>query len=236
MGSLPECDIVRKESSSRKVRVLCLHGFRTSGEILRKQLEGKWPECVTARFDFVYPDAPFMATGKSSVEGLFPPPYFEWLGLNEAWMDYKCYNESLAYIEDFMIKHGPFDGLLGFSQGGILAAALPGLQAKGLALTRVPKVKFVIIISGSTFLTPVLVSKAFSQKIGCKSLHFIGQKDFLKKRGELLSESFIDPEIIYHPKGHTIPRLEENDLETVLRFVERIETDIYKDEGKAMLQ
>lgn len=30
--------------------------------------------------------------------------------------EYTNFDECLAYIEDFMIKHGPFDGLMGFSQ------------------------------------------------------------------------------------------------------------------------
>lgn len=32
--------------------------------------------------------------------------------------EYENFEECLAFIEDYMIKHGPFDGLLGFSQVG----------------------------------------------------------------------------------------------------------------------
>jgi hypothetical protein len=63
---------------ARRPRFLCLHGFRTSGEIMRKQVVGKWPAEVTARLDLVFPDAPFPAEGKSDVEGIFDPPYYEW--------------------------------------------------------------------------------------------------------------------------------------------------------------
>jgi hypothetical protein len=31
----------------------------------------------------VFPDGIFPATGKSEVEGVFPPPYFEWFQFNE---------------------------------------------------------------------------------------------------------------------------------------------------------
>jgi hypothetical protein len=62
----------------RRPRFLCLHGFRTSGEIMRKQVLGKWPADVTARLDLVFADAPFPAEGKSDVEGIFDPPYYEW--------------------------------------------------------------------------------------------------------------------------------------------------------------
>jgi hypothetical protein len=62
----------------RRPRFLCLHGFRTSAEIMRKQVLGKWPADVTARLDLVFADAPFPAEGKSEVEGIFDPPYYEW--------------------------------------------------------------------------------------------------------------------------------------------------------------
>ncbi|KAI5022559.1 hypothetical protein ZWY2020_059289 [Hordeum vulgare] len=39
---------------------------------------GNWPAEVTACFDLVFADAPFPAEGKSNVEGIFDPPYYEW--------------------------------------------------------------------------------------------------------------------------------------------------------------
>lgn len=62
----------------QRPRFLCLHGFRTSGEIMRTQVLGKWQDHVTSRLDLFFADAPFPAEGKSDVEGIFPPPYYEW--------------------------------------------------------------------------------------------------------------------------------------------------------------
>lgn len=45
---------------------------------------------------------------------------------------------------------------------------------QGLALTRVPKVKYLIIIGGAKFQSPTVASKAYANKIACPSLHFIG--------------------------------------------------------------
>ncbi|XWS25339.1 hypothetical protein CRYUN_Cryun27aG0060700 [Craigia yunnanensis] len=67
----------------RKPRFLCLHGFRTSGAILKKQIETKWPQSVLEKIDLVYLDAPFPAQGKSDVEGIFDPPYYEWFQFNK---------------------------------------------------------------------------------------------------------------------------------------------------------
>lgn len=61
----------------KKPKILCLHGFRTSGEIMKKQV-GKWPDSVLGKLDLDFLDGPFPAKGKSDVEGFFPPPYYEW--------------------------------------------------------------------------------------------------------------------------------------------------------------
>ena len=38
------------------------------------------------------------------------------LYFSQEFTEYTNFDECLAYIEDYMIKNGPFDGLLGFSQ------------------------------------------------------------------------------------------------------------------------
>ncbi|XP_023537836.1 esterase FUS5-like [Cucurbita pepo subsp. pepo] len=112
----------------RKPRLLCLHGFRTSGEILKKQL-GKWPASVLDQLDLQFLDAPFPALGNSDAERFFDPPYFEWFQFNADFTEHRNLEECLSFIEDYMLNHEPFDGLLGFSQGATLSAALPGLHA-----------------------------------------------------------------------------------------------------------
>ncbi|GFQ00577.1 upf0483 protein agap003155 [Phtheirospermum japonicum] len=198
-------------NGERKLRLLCLHGFRTSGEIIKKQVTGKWPESVLEKLDLVFVDAPFPCQGKSEVEGIFDPPYYEWFQFNKEFTEYQNFDECLAYIENCMIKNGPFDGLLGFSQG--------------VALTKVPKIKVVIIISGAKFRNPSVAEKAFSSPIQCPSVHFLGDQDFLKTHGTELLDSFVDPVVIRHPKGHTIPRFDEKTLESMLSFLEKVQKD-----------
>jgi len=71
-----------EDQTQRKPRILCLHGFRTSGEIL-KQLVLRWPESVIQNLDLVFPDGQFPAQGRSDVEGIFDPPYYEWFQANK---------------------------------------------------------------------------------------------------------------------------------------------------------
>ncbi|XP_058185142.1 uncharacterized protein LOC131302490 [Rhododendron vialii] len=211
----------------KKPRFLCLHGFRTSADILRQQLQ-RWPGSVLGKLDLVFLDAPYLAQGKSDVEGIYDPPYYEWFQFSQDYQVYNNFEESLAYIEDYMIKHGPFDGLMGFSQGAVLSAALPGMQLEGVALTKVPKIKYLILMSagklgGSKIGAPLLASNAFSSPLKCPSLHMIGETDYLKEPGIELLESFEDPLVINHPKGHTVARLDEKGRNTMLSFIEKIE-------------
>ncbi|PKI73555.1 hypothetical protein CRG98_006136 [Punica granatum] len=192
----------------RKPRFLCLHGFRTSGEILRTQIN-KWPESVLQRVDLVFPDGPFPAEGKSDVEGIFDPPYYEWFQFNKEFTEYTNFEECLEYIEDCIVKHGPIDGLLGFSQG--------------MALKKVPKIKFIIIIGGAKFKGPSVADHAYSSPISCPSLHFLGENDFLKPYGLELLESCVEPVVINHPKGHTIPRIDEENLPITMSFLDMIQ-------------
>ncbi|KAL3371616.1 hypothetical protein AABB24_008252 [Solanum stoloniferum] len=209
MGSEGDC-----KTNQRKPRFLCLHGFRTSGAILKKQIFDKWPTQVVDKLDLVFVDAPFPSQGKSEVEGIFDPPYYEWFQFNKEFTEYENFDKCLEYIEECMIKHGPFDGLLGFSQE--------------VGLTKVPKIKNLIIIGGAKFQNKSVAEKAYSSAITCPSLHFLGEKDYLKKYGIELLESCVDPVVIHHPRGHTIPRFDEKGLESMLSFIEKVQAEINK--------
>ncbi|KAM7515760.1 hypothetical protein LguiA_005343 [Lonicera macranthoides] len=223
------------QANQKRPRILCLHGFRTSAEILKK-LIGRWPENLLEKVELVFLDGPYLARGKSSVEGFYDPPYYEWFQSNEEFTEYYNFEECVEYLEEYMLKHGPFDGLLGFSQGAILSASLFGMQVEGVALKRVPKLKFGIIISGarlggSKFGLPKLAAIAFASPIKCPSLHFIGETDFLKDEGISLLESFIDPLVIHHPKGHTIPFLDDKSLETFQGFIGKVQNLLLPEEN-----
>ena len=131
-----------ESKTERKPKILCLHGFRTSGAILRKQVQ-RWPTSVLHQFHLHFIDDSIPSKGKSDVEGIYDPPYFEWFGTSEVHINcfsflflfsslsifqilihsisqdptnYENLESSIEFIESYMLEHGPFDGLLGFSQ------------------------------------------------------------------------------------------------------------------------
>ncbi|GAY33421.1 hypothetical protein CUMW_007150 [Citrus unshiu] len=199
----------QKESNNgNKLKLLCLHGFRTSGKFLQKQIS-KWDPSIFAHFDMEFPDGIFPAGGKSDIEGIFPPPYFEWFQFNKEFTEYTNLEECVSYLTEYITSNGPFDGLLGFSQGATLSALLLGYQAQGKVLKEHPPMKLFVSISGSKFRDPSICEVAYKDTFNVKSAHFIGAKDWLKLPSEELATAFHNPLIIRHPQGHTVPRLDE---------------------------
>lgn len=45
---------------------------------------------------------------------------------------------------------------------------------QGMALTKVPEIKFLVIIGGAKFKTTYVAENAYSTPISCPSLHFLG--------------------------------------------------------------
>ncbi|KAK0605767.1 hypothetical protein LWI29_030523 [Acer saccharum] len=216
-----------ENESMRKPKILCLHGFRTSAHIYKCMCR-KFGESILEKLDLDFIDAPFPAQGKSAAQGIYDPPYYEWFQTNQNFTEYYNFDECVAFLEDYMAKHGPYDGLMGFSQGAVLSSGLIGMQKHGDALKNIPKLKFVILISGgrfggTKFGTPKLASNAFSSPIECPSLHFLSEQDFLKVEGDFLFESFVDPVAIHHSMGHTVPIMEGENTKIMLDFIERIQ-------------
>nr|KJB16443.1 hypothetical protein B456_002G231200 [Gossypium raimondii] len=197
------------EGQNQNMKILCLHGFRTSGKFLQKQIS-KWdPSLFLHHFQMDFPDGLFSAGGKSDIEGIFPPPYFEWFQFNKEFTEYTNLEECISHLCQYITHNGPFHGLLGFSQGGKV-------------LKEHPPFKMFVSISGSKFREPSICEVAYKDKINVKSVHFIGAKDWLKLPSEDLATAFHDPLIIRHPQGHTVPRLDEVSIEQLRKWIANI--------------
>ncbi|GAV85270.1 FSH1 domain-containing protein [Cephalotus follicularis] len=205
----------------KKMKILCLHGFRTSGSFLQKQIS-KWDPSIFGSFELDFPDGLFPAGGKSDIEGIFPPPYFEWFQFDKDFTEYTNLEECISHLCEYITRNGPFDGFLGFSQGATLSALLLGYQAQGKVLKDHPPIKLFVSISGSKFRDPTICDVAYKDIIKVKSVHFIGAKDWLRLPSEELATAFDKPLIIRHPQGHTVPRLDEAAVDQLLKWIKEI--------------
>ncbi|XP_017238119.1 uncharacterized protein LOC108211119 [Daucus carota subsp. sativus] len=202
-------------SKMKKSKILCLHGA-----LLKEELQ-IWPSNVLERMDLVFIDAPFRVEDEDF-------PAFSWIHAQDTTQMNIMFNESIAYIEEAMIKLGPFDGVLGMSMGACVAATLPGMQAQGVALTKVQDLQFVMVISGSKLdclgpEVPKLAENAFSSLIQIPSLHSFGENDFTKLTAIELLDFFLDPFVIFHSGGHEVPELDEKGLKVMKSFLDKVQ-------------
>nr|XP_043631899.1 esterase C25G4.2-like isoform X2 [Erigeron canadensis] len=202
---------MRSIQNVKKPRFLCLHGCGSNAEKLKQELE-VWPESVTGKMDLVFINAPFPIDDETTVG-----EHFRWYSDEKVNTEYEDFEEGIAYIEDHMIELGPFDGLLGISQG--------------LCLTKVGKIKHVILISGGKLgdvdlPQPKLAETAYDFPINIPSLHIYGEHDIARNSAPNLTEVYVDPLVIYHHGGHEVPKLDEEGLKIMFEFLKKINATI----------
>lgn len=220
----------------RKAKILALHSFRTSGAIFKDQLQRSGIlQDLEDLIEITFVDAPNPASGPipDDVAPFFSPPYFEWWNAERnthtnTW-EYKHALKSLAYIEDIAALHGPFDALIGFSQGAAMVSLVAALQKQGKVLQGQPMLRFIICFAGIRVRDPNLQNYYDALKSGIPSLHIIGDKDPVKHMTNDLIASFEEPEpiVINHSRGHVIASMRGDDLQRLRSFIEK-----YSDEGE----
>ncbi|GAQ88930.1 hypothetical protein KFL_004700120 [Klebsormidium nitens] len=120
---------------------------------------------------------------------------------------------SLAHLRRLVSEHGPFDGVLGFSQGAAVAAALCRCTttADGFGDKNESTFRFAVLCSG--FPSPAEGTQGVGpQRIDLPSLHVFGSvkgndRQIAAAESERLAEQF-EPRprvIVRHSAGHIIP-------------------------------
>ncbi|XP_042241364.1 esterase OVCA2-like [Homarus americanus] len=109
--------------------------------------------------------------------------------------------ESLKAVESCFKDSGPFDGILGFSQGAAMLGLLCGLQQQG----KLP-FSFKFAIFASAFRSGSSPHQhLYSKRITLPSLHIFGETDQVISMSEDLLQLFDEPYTLVHPGGHFIP-------------------------------
>lgn len=208
-------------SPNKPIKILMLHGFTQSGPIfhaktraLEKNLQKAFPNGITLS----YPTGPKRLL-KSDIPQWDAPsdghevqsPSTDEVTDNYGWWKkkgsvepytYEGMEEGIAAVADVLKSEGPFDGVIGFSQGGALAGIVTSLLEPGrreaidaavsqggmrypvsfegaekAAAAIHPPFKFAVSYSGyGASLTP-LCQAFYSPKIKTPMLHFLGSVD-----------------------------------------------------------
>ncbi|ETP03990.1 hypothetical protein F441_19126 [Phytophthora nicotianae CJ01A1] len=239
--------------SSKKIRVLCLHGFRTNKAVMMDQTRGI-RTALGDSAEFVMLNGTYEARGTSDpmIESAYKAsaPFYEWFenqlangspllyndaessakarlqsgadkGEDHAWsLSYKGIEQSMIRIDEELRRQGPFDIVIGFSQG---AALLTILTMWYLRHGNVRWWKLVICVGGVD-VSGVNVKSLFLDKSGDRvlvplpSIHLIGKTDPLYHESHRLALSWADKaepnafkkRIFVHDGGHKFPSASRN--------------------------
>ena len=195
----------------KKLRILCLHGYHGSGEVLRRQMQALM-DGLESRVELVYLDAPSLSEGDygwwhavaaESGQGA------DTSGVGLARMRYEGWERTRRAIVSAFQERGPFDGIFGFSQGAALAGLLVGLRAPdGVPTPEQPLAfDFAIVVSGFVSNDPShapLYARAASYAL--PSLHLVGRSDGIvpPRDSKELAARFSEPTVLEHAGGHVV--------------------------------
>ncbi|KAK3294706.1 serine hydrolase FSH [Chaetomium fimeti] len=178
---------------AKKIRVLGLHGMGTSAGIFKTQtaaFRSKLPPNYT--FDFL--DAPFRTAPAPATDVFFTSDHLTWW--EHPTVDH--IRRAHAFLDSYLEQHGPFDILMGFSQGCSLISSYL-LYHAGVTRGGPPPFKAAIFICGGVPL-PALADLGIDVSQRAERL---GQmtSDLLRQRTGSLAAMAGNPELIQHGVG-----------------------------------
>jgi fermentation-respiration switch protein FrsA (DUF1100 family) len=162
-------------------------------------------------------------------------------------------------LAEVLKSEGPFDGVIGFSQGGAMAAMLASLLEPGrraafekvyseggltypasftedtgyVESTLHPPLKFAVSYSGFAARGVEAYRAFYEPKIATPVLHFLGTLDAVveEARSLALVERCEESEgrVVYHPGGHFLPSSQKAYVGALVGFMKEI---LHKAEGE----
>ncbi|KAL2612159.1 hypothetical protein R1flu_023851 [Riccia fluitans] len=182
-------------AEGKKLRVLALHGYNGNGAWMCDSFRS-WDPALLQLAEFTCLTAPF--------QDKYTKNAYSWMIFDSDRSRSKI-DQSLAYVLDFMRKTGPYDGVLGFSLGGVMAGLLTGVQAKKMVILGrrsgdLPRLRFTIVDQGGY--VPGLLEEVFSPPLKTKSFHIIGNYDPNHRGGENFLSKWQNPTVAYVNMPH----------------------------------
>ncbi|KAM6985290.1 esterase OVCA2 [Aplochiton taeniatus] len=204
------------------LRILCIHGYRQNAGSFREKT-GALRKLLKKQVDLVYTSAPHSIQKvcdetpekeMGPVAGGDEDPRGWWFSDTQA----RSFNagqqcraslgleESVEAVRGAVRDQGPFDGVLGFSQGAALVAMLCSLQAQNLE----PEFRFRFAILVAGFPSACEEHGRFydaAAPLPIPSLHVFGLEDRVipDSMSRELLRYFKDPLLLTHPGGHFVP-------------------------------
>ncbi|KAL6720038.1 hypothetical protein ACLMJK_001959 [Lecanora helva] len=205
------------------MKFLCLHGMGTNSSIFESQLSSTIPYLEAQGHEFVFVDGLVECAPVAEIGSFFPGPYLCYYNLPT----HDLVKQAQAYIEEIIEDEGPFDGVIGFSQGAALAASIILEHAKKnpfedvfkLAIFAGASLPFELSSNTSVFKRPFMQreesdsSESSFEEEDSSTVNrpFLGRED--SDSSELSSDDEVDPYTswriprnFYHPVGPLLGR------------------------------
>jgi len=179
-----------------------------NGDIFHSKT-GSFRKILKQQVEFVYVTAPHKVD--PIPEGFEKGEVYQWWSTESNWLQathFEGLETSIDFIKNVCKTQGPFDGILGFSQGGVMASILTTLQDSTQESPL--HFKFAIIASAYPPHIPEFQTK-LDQKVIEKTLvptlHIYGSNDdlVLPEHSKKLATLFPDATTLEHEGGHYLP-------------------------------
>ncbi|XP_013985108.1 esterase OVCA2 isoform X1 [Salmo salar] len=220
------------------LRILCIHGYRQNSGSFREKT-GALRKLLKKYVELVYMSAPHRvpqtgdAQGKENEvgPGSDEAPRGWWFSDTQARSfdaGQQCQaslglEESVEAVRTAVKDLGPFDGVLGFSQGAALVAVLCSIQEQNLE----PQFQFRFAILVAGFRSACSEHQRFyggPASLAIPSLHIFGQEDQVipDRMSRELLPLFQEPLVLTHPGGHFVPAASAH-RQTYQEFLKRFQ-------------
>ena len=215
-----------RRAPNRPLRFLCLHGgggnHKVSTAQVRKlaQLFG-----TDATFEYlegprIYPDDEVDKVIKSMFG---PGPYFGWYGVDHndktsrpyveklsdpsVHFEYKEAEKAIDRVASHIAHHGPYDVLLGFSQGAIIITILTAQRLKAAREQGAapPEWLLNVLVCGMPPRDDRYIELTTKPPIDFPCSLMFGKKDGFYAYGQRLRDIYVNPDIFEHERGHEFP-------------------------------
>jgi len=187
--------------------LLVFHGFTMNGEVMREAL-APVATALEPKVRLVCLNAPHPCSAVTvermyrGSEPALSAPHLCWWNASDDGLVYRGWEETRDLVREALDRYAPAS-ILGFSQGGILAAAVAALSASG----QLPPVHAAVLVAGRKPRAAQLQA-AFMEPVPVASLHVWGERDTLT--GQYCEElvgafSAAEREVVRWPGGHVVP-------------------------------
>jgi predicted esterase len=201
--------------------LLVFHGFTMNGEAMRSALE-PLAKALEPDVHLVCLNAPHTCSAATvkrmycgSSEASLSSAHLCWWNASDDGLEYHGWQETRDLVREALDRYAPAS-VLGFSQGGILAAAVAALSRGG----ELPPIHAAVLVAGRKPRAAQL-QEAFMEPIAVPSLHVWGERDNLTGQYcEELVECFdaTEREVVRWPGGHEVP-MHGPAFDAIVRFV-----------------